>query len=351
MNISHIGLGDESLLLADANHYSDKMQTLVEGTVMRSRSLALRYLSFHLLMGALLVGECLFLLSSFFWLAQAALLSLSLAGLFLSFLAYFILRLYLQGRQPELFQQLAEDYIEKCRSLTPQEPGTPKHYVAVANACWKLVKVLKGREYRLFSLPPFLQWKPLRQALEQISCWCHWEELYRLKEYLLLQAVQEHIELVKCAPTSLEVHALLANAYVILSELYIKGAEGSSEERWNPAHSCSDELQEKFRSTAERAVEELKILEEYAPNDPWVHAQLAYGYHDLQMPKEEIKEYEAMLHLNREDKTVLAKLGALYFGQGRKAEGLRIYEALKDLDKGQAEQLIKHYNSGVPWRL
>lgn len=345
MNVSHIGLGDESLFLADANHYNDKMQTLVESTVMRSHSLARRYLSFHLLMGALLVGESLFLLSSFFWLAQAALLSLSLAGLFLSFLAYFILRLYLQGRQPELFHQIAEDYIKQCHSLTQQEPGTPKHYLAVANACWKLAKVLKGREYRLFALPPFLQWKPLRQLVEQISCWCHWEELYRLKEHLLVQAVQEHIELVKCAPTSLEVHALLANAYVILSELYITGGSNGNEERWNPMHRCSKELQEKFRSTAERAVEELKILEEYAPNDPWVHAQLAYGYHDLQMPKEEIKEYEAMLRLNREDKSVLAKLGVLYFAQGRKAEGLRVYEALKNLDQGQAEQLIKHYNS------
>lgn len=346
MNASHVGLGDESFLLVDAHNYSDKMQSLLEETVASFCSIARRYIFFHFAMALLLLSEAAFLISSFFWLAQAALLSLSLAGLFLSCLAYFVLRLYLNGRQPELFLQLKESYIDKCRKLISHPPGSPKNYVAMASSCWKLTKMLYGQEYRFYSPPLFFRWSYLRELSEKISCWCHWEDLYRFKELLLIQAVKEHVELVKCAPTSLEVHAALANAYVILSELYLKGCQ-SEEEGCSPAYRCHEELATKFRATAERAVEELKILEEYAPQNSWVHAQLAYSYRDLQMREQEIKEYEAMLRLNHQDKTVLAKLGVLYFAEGRKAEGLRIYETLRELDEEQAEQLIKHYGNSL----
>ena len=104
-------------------------------------------------------------------------------------------------------------------------------------------------------------------------------------------------------------------------------------------------FKQKFRSIAERAIEEFKILSDYAPEDPWVHAQLAYSYRDLQMPKEEIREYETILQLCPEDKETLFKLGKLYFEQGQNAKGLQVYETLKRSNYKNAENLIHFYGT------
>ena len=96
---------------------------------------------------------------------------------------------------------------------------------------------------------------------------------------------------------------------------------------------------------AERAIEEFKILNDYAPEDPWIHAQLAYSYHDLQMPQEEIREYETVLRLKPDDMDTLFRLGVLYFQQGMNAKGLQAYEELKRFHYKKAEALIGYYGS------
>ena len=121
-----------------------------------------------------------------------------------------------------------------------------------------------------------------------------------MKELLLLTAIDEHFKMIEVEPTNLEIHASLANVYVMLSNVYSdpRKQEGHEEDLWIPSGRLSTEMQQKFRAAAERAIEEFKILKDYAPDDPWVHAQLAYSYHDLQMPLEEIREYEILLRLS-----------------------------------------------------
>ena len=103
----------------------------------------------------------------------------------------------------------------------------------------------------------------------------------------------------------------------------------------------------KFRATAERAIEEFKILNHYAPDDPWVHLQLAYSYHDLGMPDKETREYETVLKLCPDDRDILYKLGTLYFQQGQNAKGLQVYEELKDCNYKKAQQVISRYGDFV----
>jgi tetratricopeptide (TPR) repeat protein len=168
-----------------------------------------------------------------------------------------------------------------------------------------------------------------------------------MKELLLTTAVEEHLKVVKCEPTNLEAHAALANAYVTLSSLYADPQKfhDYDEERYIPIERFSAQMQAKFRATAERAIEEFQILHDYAPEDPWVHIQLAYSYHDLQMPQEEIREYEIVLSLRPHDQDTLFKLGMLYFQQGMNAKGLRVYETLKRSHYKKADSLIKFYGS------
>jgi tetratricopeptide (TPR) repeat protein len=288
--------------------------------------------------------ESILLVLFFTLLTQSAILAFSLAIVFLTFFSYFILRLYFQTQKREQFQELTEKYLRASKAVLNYQEGIPEHHVALANACAKLSDSLQGREYQLYRAPRWLE--SLNPYIQRFSCWCHWHDIHRLRELLLINAVEENIKLVKCEPTSLEVHAALANAYIMLSGLYVDPRTGeSTNERWMPDPEFIKSLESKFRSTAERAIEEFKIINDFAPDDPWVHAQLAYSYHDLNMPLKEINEYEIMIQLTPDDIDTLFKLGALYFQQGFNAKGLRIYEQLKSSDHKKAEELIKYYGA------
>jgi tetratricopeptide (TPR) repeat protein len=171
-----------------------------------------------------------------------------------------------------------------------------------------------------------------------------------MKEMLLFTSIHEHIQLIKMEPSNAEAHASLATTYRQLSRLYIdpRKIRPELEEQWIPPAYFSEEMYAKFKSGAERAIEEFKILQDYLPNDPWIHAQLASLYHDLEMPAQEIQEYETLLKLAPQDKEVLFRLGILYFEQGHNARALRIYELLKKTKDSKAEELIAFYDAYLP---
>lgn len=168
-----------------------------------------------------------------------------------------------------------------------------------------------------------------------------------MKELLLLSAAHEHFSLIKCTPTDLEAHASLADTYRILSKLYIDPQKLAMNEtiRWMPKRFYAEEMVQKSNSFLERALEELLILNDFAPHDPWVHAQLASIYEELKMPEKEMLEYERILELSPEEKEVLFRLGILYFEQGQIAKGLRIYEKFKKIHPTKAHELINYYDS------
>jgi hypothetical protein len=306
-----------------------------------------KHAAFNVFFISICTIEVVVLATFFVVLAQSFVLALSLSIVFFTFFAYFTLRIYFQTKKPEQFHEIKERYLATCKDLLNYQEGIEDHYNALANACCKFANRLHGREYNYYQ--PHNWFAFLTPLMEKISCWCHWEDVYYMKEKMLEEAVNEHIKNVKNQPTSLEAHAALANAYVMLSGIYIdpRKLEGYDEERWIPEDKYSDRFDEKFRFTAERAMEEFKILSEYAPDDPWVHSQLAYSYHDLQMPLEEIKEYETIQRLAPADKDNLFKLGMLYFQQGMNAKGLRVYEELKKAHYIKAESLIKYYGSYI----
>ena len=304
-----------------------------------------RHAAFNLFFVCLCTSEVIVLAAFFVTLVQSLVLALSLSIVFFTFFAYFTLRIYFQTKKPEQFQEIKDRYLAACKDLLNYQEESEDHYNALANACCKFANRLHAREYDYYSVPGWLSF--LSPLMERVSCWWHWQDIYFMKEKMLEEAVNEHIKFVKCHPTSLEAHASLANAYVMLSGLYIdpRHLEGYDEDRWIPKDKYTDRFDGKFRFTAERAIEEFKILSEYAPDDPWVHSQLAYSYHDLQMPLEEIKEYETIQKLVSTDMDNLYKLGILYFQQGMNAKGLRVYEELKKAHYFKAESLIKFYGS------
>lgn len=322
--------------------YDEQINRVVDVVVPQFESLIRLYLLFHATFVAVLATEFFLFLLFFNTIAESALIAMSTGAIFLTIFAYFILRLYLLSRKTDQIHAIKNRFLRGCRDLIQYRSGIPEHQIALATACSRLADRLDRKEYSHYQAPSWIGF--LNPLMQRFSWWCHWNDYHVFKEQLLQEAVNENIELVKLEPTSLDVHASLANAYVMLSGLYVdpRSFNSSDEDLWVPEDQKALMLK-KFRDTAKRAIEEFKILNSFAPDDPWVHTQLAYSYHDLQMPKEEIHEYEIIHKLVPHDDDCLYKLGALYFQQGLNAQGLEIYAKLCQCNSSKAQMLISHY--------
>jgi tetratricopeptide (TPR) repeat protein len=303
------------------------------------------YVLFNLLFIFAGILEVFLLLLFFTYFSQSSLLAFALSLLFLTFFSYFIFRMYFENSKTEQFQDLKDKYVNNLKLTLDYQEGVAEHHISLASSCSKLSDQLAGKELSYYLPPRWLNF--LSPIIEEFSHWWHWQDVLYMRELFLEASIFEHIKLVRNEPINLEFHAVLANSYVLLSSLYALQRKQLLRRKdwWLYFKNYSIALELKFRETAQKAVEELKILNEFAPNDPWVHLQLAYSYHDLAMSAEEINEYEIILKLNPHDFEVLYKLGMLYFQEGMNAKGLKIYEVLKCKHYKKAESLLKLYGA------
>lgn len=266
-----------------------------------------------------------------------------LACFFLTLFVCLVARLYILSRKPDFFENLASGYLRNAQSLFKGKQNVVEEQTHLASSATKLAIDLQNQEYTLLS--SMLNFLPQHDFIRKFSCFCFWKDYFLFRECLLQKSIDAYIKVVQSIPVDLGAHVSLADAYVALSGLYADPRKYPEFDTnyWVPPGRYGEEVQEKFFITAQRAIEEFKILNEYAPGNAWVHAQLAYSYHDLQMPLEEIQEYEMILKLKPADVETMTKLGILYFQQGMNAKGLRIYEELKKRDYKKSRKLIKFY--------
>lgn len=302
-----------------------------------------QYAVFNFLFICLGVVEVLLCLIFFNLITKPHLLAISLATFLMTLFSYFILRTYFQTKKPQNLLKLCEEVLEKISNLSPKGEPVFEKKLFIASQLTRLSSLLKDREYQFYKPPRGLE--SLRQSFEKLGCWLHWRDFHQVKEWLFFQIIDQYISLIKKQPENLELHVALANTYVLFSRIYATPAvlDTDEEGRWSPPEKFSDKMKSKFKECAQRAIEEFKILNDYNPEDPWVYTQLAYSYHDLQMPQEEIKAYETIAKLSPNDYDNLHKLGTLYFQQGLTAKGLKVYETLKEIFPQKAQSLIKHY--------
>ncbi len=328
----------------DRLHVQEGIPSAVASTLQNVRRTLLRYISFYILFLALVGCEFIFLSMALASPLPTNSVAYGLAILFFTLFAFFPLRLVMQSRRMEAPQHWVAHYVRSVRALAGSDPESCEYHMVCASSLFRLATKLD--EYSGEVLPRF-PFEMLTPTFHRISELLFWEDIWRFQEAILLLAVDEHIELVKQEPTNLQIHAALANAYVLLSGIYVDShiPETFSSFFGRSAHAEAmvQERRRKFRRAAECSIEEYKILKDYAPDDPWVHAQLAYCYADLKMPELEIQEYEILLVLRPDDFEALYKLGTLYFQVGQNSKGLRIYEALKRQSAKRAKELIAQY--------
>jgi tetratricopeptide (TPR) repeat protein len=308
----------------------------VQESTAEFRKITRYYAHFHLIFLALGFVEifCFLLFFSFF--AKSAFLGISIGILFFTGFSYFVLLFYFQGKKPEQLLSLRKKYLDHCKQSIVHAPDTVEYHLAIVKHLYEFVDSLENQEYHYYKLP--LTFETLSFLLEKLSVWTFWKEVHLMKEILLQDAVQEHLHLIKKQPTHLQIHASLAQAYQKLAFQYVipKGKHPLPIVKM-------DEMKQKFQTAMGKALEEFKIISHFSPQNAWVHSELANTYQALKLPLKEIEECETLRALLPESKDVLLRLGTLYFQEGKAAQGLLIYEELKNVDGDDAQNLISRY--------
>ncbi len=324
-------------------YFEEVLDAHCKSAVEQFKKITRSYALFHTAFFSLGLLELLIFILFFSFFSKSSYLAFALAGFFLTAFSYFVLLFYFQAKKPEQIFQLRKNFIESC-TTSLEANGNMNTSLLLAYSAFRLIEHLDKQEYTYYRLPQ--SFKNLSPLLEKFSSWSHWEDVYQMKEMLLFLAIDEHIEQVKKRPLDLETHASLGDAYIELSKLYTDPRKLHPElsTQWISSEYQAEEMQERFKQASERAIEEFKIVQHFAPNNPWVHAKLATIYHSLKKREEEIKEYEAIQLLSPNDREVLYRLGILYFEEGRTAQALEIYETFREAQDGKAEELISYYS-------
>ena len=259
---------------------------------------------------------------------------LLLASFILTLFSYIILLFSFQGKKLEQMQELDLHLIQSCYRLAhPSLPEEEKH-LAIAKTVFELAASLGQKQTYVLSLFPFsfVRFASIRFLL-------HFRDILSMQEILVKRALAEYLLVLKLEPTDLAIHTSLANVHMTTATFYQPDLLTPLAQKLFRSLS----LEESYQTTLRKAIEELKILDDLAPNDPWTHAQLASCYHSLEAWDQELFEYELLSNLRSKDKEVLYRLGLLYFKLGKTAKGLRAYESLKGIDAQVADHLLSHY--------
>jgi tetratricopeptide (TPR) repeat protein len=314
-----------------------------QSSIARFRGVIRSYLLFHLSFAILFIGQIALLTSFITQGSKSFGLAASIALFLLSFFSYVVLIYYFQGKKGEQFREIQRDYFALMKKEMPVEISLLDYHLNIANSAFQLTTYLYQSGTYTLSLPPF---RFNERLTVHLGFLLNWRDIQKMQEILMSVAIKEHIQLIKTLPVNLAVHTSLANTFIALAKIYDLPDDPLYQDSYLIKKIFSSKgNRERFQFATNRAIEELKVLDDLAPNDPWIHAALASCYHHLEMLSEEIHEYEVLVRLRPDDKDILLRLGLLYFETGKMALGLRIYEKLSRIDAKSASDLIKKYDT------
>ncbi len=330
-----------SFSYTDDSKSFDPEGSLFEEFCVKFKKITKDFALFHLLFAAVGAVEVVAFLILFSLIASSPWLAISLALMLLTGFAYIVLRFYFECKKPEQLMRLRDHFLDLCKSCLPFTENSKEFHLRVAEALFLQIHKLEDEEYLYYQLKgPF---HTLNGVLKRLSCYLHWKDVFSMKEILMFLAIEEQVQLVQAHPCDVEAHATLAENYMSLSRLYRYPCKAYDKHLLKIAEKLK--LWEKFSETAHLALEEFAIIESFSAQNPWVYAQRAALYHDLEQPKEEIKEYEKILAIRPHDDEIIFRLGVLYFSQGSSAKGLSCYQELKEDFPDRAKALISLYDA------
>lgn len=326
------------------HHYAHHIDSKCGDAIRTFKSVLRSYALFHFCFIALLSLECIAMITFFCVAAISSVFAISLASFFLTFFSYLVIHYYFQGKKYDQFQEIKNHFLQECNKIFSFHCETEEKHLSLASSSFQLATYLGQKQLYGSTLPPL---KLFENLIQKMGFLLHYKDIMFMQELLMHSSIKEHIELIKLSPVDLAVHTSLANAFTTLAKIFEKSPHCPIESPYLLKRIYQKQaMQDKFSSATQKAIEELKILDDLAPNDPWVHAELASCYHHLNLFEKELLEYEILFNLRPKDKEILYRLGLLYFRLGKNAKGLSIYQALQKIDAKDAAHLIAHY-SGI----
>ncbi len=316
---------DDTKSTYDATMLQQKLPLYSRALLNDFRRVAQSFVSFNALFALILTFEVIGTIVAIPFFGRSVLIAICLSALFLTFFSYLVLSFYYSSQKPEQFFQIREQFLRSCRACVEEE-------VSFAEPLSNLADYLQNFEQHFYQSSDFL-----RPFVSRISASFYRKDVFQMKQLLIQGALQEQLHQIRIIPTDLELHAALAHNYTELAQIYhdFLPFEHSSRRK--------RELQRYFQVATNGALEEFRILNDYAPNDPWIHEQIASGYRALGQKEKEIQELEILRTLRPQDAEMLFRLGTLYFESNSPSNGLRIYDALRLLHIKKAEELIAFY--------
>lgn len=315
----------ERVLQFGENQPIDVIDNCCKESTIHFKKLLRKYAIFHSSFFLLFSLEIFFLIFLSFFYQFSYFIPITIAGIFLTLFSYFVLLYYFQIRKSQQFVGIKNSFLQMYTNICNLHCDQPGYHLAIATGVEKLAICL-GQSYYIHKRTDSLQ--NSQKLTKKYLSFLLKKDIISMQKLLLFESIKEHIILIKEVPIDLEAHASLVLTYLTLAKIH-KSIKKNIE----------------FTSSIESAVEELKILLIYSPKDPWVHAQLAACYHDLDKRDEEIAQYEHILSLRSNDQEIMYRLGILYFQQGQNAKGFKIYEQLKNLGCTKHESLLQYYDA------
>ena len=290
--------------------------------------------------------SCLFLaqlIALFLFSPSPSVIAIHFGGFFLTIFTFFVMLFYFQAKKPEHFIQLKDKFVSSCRRGISMPRGAAEHHLILAQHILHFVSYLHNFEYNLYL--PSKKRGMFVSFIKTLSHFFHEDDVFKMKEIFYYAAIEEHVEQIRFTPVDLEVHASLANCYVSLARVYLNAKQIIDGKCKRKKNKYENYFEQKFQLSSLRAIEELNIINDSAPNDPWVHAQLAQCYHSLEMKKKEAQEYEKILEISEKDQEVQFRLSKIYFQLGKNSNALKLYEKLRLGNYKNADSLLNYYNS------
>ena len=288
------------------------------GSVRDFKQIVRLYLFFHAFFVLLFSAEVT-LFFTFLMISPRSLeMGVSLAAFVLTTFTYMVLLFYMQTKKPLQLKGIERKFLHGCENTLSPTTNTNEYHLFLAHAAVRLSNTIDSPTDFFDPFPA-----SLRALCVKFSERFHRSDVIFMKKQLLRASIDHHLNLLKHQPTNIEVHGSLANTYLAFAQI--------------KRNSLSKEA-------VKRAIEEFLIIDHFAPNSPWVQAQLASCYHLIKDSEKECACYEAILKLNPNDKEILFRLGVLYFEQHLFAKGLEIYDHLRKFQPQKAEELIGFYH-------
>ena|SRR3990167_8289245 len=322
------------------HEYADSIEKESSRFLTKFRQLLNSYTLFHASFFVVALMEIVIFSLSLLNYAESVAFVITLASMILTLFSYLILNYYFQGKKIEELRKLQIHFLQACQKLALPTLTDEEIHLAIGKNAFQLAATLGQKRIYALSLPPFEFFK---EFLIKGRFLLHFNDVLKMQELLIQLSLDEYIAVLKLEPTDLAIHTSLANVYMTLAKIYQPPSELSS--YLSSKFIGRLQLEEKSTKATLRALEELKILDDLAPNDPWTHAQLASCYHNLERLEDELSEYEILSNLRSKDKEILLRLGVLYFRLGKTAKGLLTYESLKKIDAKYGDHLLSHYHS------